>query len=147
MKSRWVEMQKKMRVIAVVQVTLLFALVALLVSAAVTLHYRMPMDATVASSPELTSYVDGSPWTNNTAVSWGTVNTGSNMKSLDIKNTGNEDLTVYLLISGLPSGWTLTYDQNSTLVSPGNWLNGTLTLMVPSDASGTHAWTSYIDAS
>jgi len=119
------------------------------VLAAVTLLYEMPMTATVTETANLNFYVDGITWTNSTAINWGTLEAGKTYtKSLDIKNTGNIPLQVWITVQGLPAGWSLSYDQQNSIVQPGNWLNGTLTLTVPeSAANGTYSWTTYIHAS
>jgi len=127
-------------------------LIASLVSAvlaAISLLYEMPMTATVTETASLNFYVDGSIWSNGTAIDWGTLEAGKTyMKSLDIKNTGNIPLQVWITVQGLPSGWSLSYDQQNNIVQPGNWLNGTLTLTVPeAAANATYNWTTYIHAS
>ncbi|RLC33575.1 hypothetical protein DRH14_04645 [Candidatus Shapirobacteria bacterium] len=119
------------------------------VLAAVSLLYEMPMTATVTETASLNLYVDGSAWTNGTVIDWGTVEAGKTYtKSLDIKNTGNVAVQVWITVEGLPTGWSLSYDQQNSIVQPGSWLNGTLTLTVPEGAaSTTYSWTAYLHVS
>jgi len=127
-------------------------LIASLVSAvlaAVSLLYEMPMTATVTETASLNLYVDGSIWTNGTTIDWGSLEAGKTYtKSLDIKNTGNVALQVWITVEGLPDGWSLSYDQQNSIVQPGQWLNGTLTLTVSEAAGiGDYTWTAYLHAS
>ena len=119
------------------------------VLAAVSLLYEMPMTATVTETAELNIYVNDTAWSNGTAVDWGYVQAGkSYIKYLSIKNTGNVPLQIWITAEGLPTGWSLSYDQQNSIVQPGSWLNGTLTLTVPEAAStATYSWTVYIHAS
>jgi hypothetical protein len=117
--------------------------------AAITLYYHMPQSATVPSQASLSIYVDGQPWINGTEVGWGTVNPGEiKQKTVDIYNVGTKEALVNLLTSGLPSGWDLAYNRNSTTLNAGQWLNGTMALTVPmSAAPGSFFWTVDITAS
>lgn len=117
--------------------------------AAITLLYEMPMTATVVETAALAVYVDGQAWMNGTMVDWGSVEAGkSYVKTLDVKNTGNVAVQVYITVEGLPAGWSLSYDQQNMWVQPGYWLNGTLTLTVSESANTTsYTWTTYIHAS
>jgi len=94
-------------------------------------------------------YVEGQPWTNGTEVGWGTVNPGEiKQKTMDIYNSGGQALQVNMLVLGLPSGWDLAYNRNNTTLNPGQWLNGTMALTVPtSAAAGSFFWTVDITAS
>jgi len=119
------------------------------VLAAITLYYHMPQSATVPPQASLTMYVEGQPWINGTEVGWGTVNPGEiKQKTMDIYNLGGQTLQVNMLVLGLPSGWDLAYNRNSTTLNPGQWLNGTMALTVPtSAAAGSFSWTVDIRAS
>jgi len=110
------------------------------VSAVVVLFYNMPMNGTVAEQAELQLYLDGGVYINGTDISWGTLIKGANTKSLDIYNSGNVALTV-IAFANAPDDWAMAYSQNSTVVNPSQWLNGTLTLTVPQDVSaGVYYW-------
>lgn len=117
--------------------------------AALNLYYQMPMDATVQETVSFSFYVDNATWTNNTAVTWGTVTPGeSYLKSFDVHNTGNVPVQIIMYLSGLPSGWDLTYSRNGSSVMADNWMNGTITLLVSgSAAEASYYWTTTIYAS
>lgn len=129
----------KSKVNLALTLALLLALSSL-VYALTSIYYNMPMQANVPLSVKF--YVDGSEWQNNTAVDWGNVTAGqSYTKTFDVHNTGNCNFTVAFYVSNLPAGWSLTYSKNNTAVQPQAWLNGTLTLTVPSSvSSGTKTW-------
>lgn len=125
--------KKKVSLVLALAIMVAFASVAF---AVVDLYYKMPMSATVVESAKLTIYLDNATWTNGTDVDWGNFTAGqSKQKSFDIYNAGNIALQVTIQNSGLPSDWSLTYTGNGTVVNALEWLNGTLTLTVPSEAS------------
>lgn len=99
---------------------------------AVNLYYIMPMNVTVEESASLSFYIEGAAWINNTDVTFGTQAPGSvNPMDFDVKNTGNVAAQVIFYVSGLPSTFDITYSRNGSVVQPGNWLNGTITLTLP----------------
>ena len=123
-------------------------LLTLLTVATATVYYTLHYPQQVTVQPYGTEvYVDTFPYSNNTAIDWGTVYTNSTTsKELDVKNIGN---TAYirLHVQGLPSDWSLTWVANNTLLNHGEWANGTLTLSIPTGAyNGTYAWDSWISA-
>ena len=126
--------------VSFVLAVLIFLAIASIAYATVTLYYSMPMSATVSATVEI--YVDGEKWSNNTEICWGNVTAGESYnKTLSIRNLGGCNVTVTFTVENLPTGWTLTFTGNNTVVQPSAWLNGTLTLTVPADAtSGEYAW-------
>jgi hypothetical protein len=61
--------------------------------------------------------------------------------TLAIHNIGNVPLTITLTVTGLPSGWTLTYDKSATVVAAGATTTGNLVLTIPVNAViGLSSW-------
>lgn len=107
---------------------------------------HIPQEATV-SNATLVTYVDGKQWTNGTLLNWTTVDPGATYYcNLTVQNTGNVNVTVYLIVDGLPLGWTETWTGNATLLMPNESVSGDLDLTVPVDAvKGAKCnWDSYI---
>ena len=126
--------------------TILIVSIAGVAVAVINLLYSMPMQATVQSVSALTIYVNKTLWSNNTEVNWGNVTTSNNFMLLDIYNSGNTELSITFHTTP-PQNWTLSYNQNGTIVTPSTWVNGTLTLTVPENATATeYAWNNYIEA-
>lgn len=139
---------KKKTISFIITVLISIALCSLVFSA-INLYYQMPMDATVQENVSFSFYVDNATWTNNTAVTWGTVTPSeSYLKSFEVHNTGNVPVQIIMYVSGLPSGWDLTYSRNGSSVMADNWMNGTMTLLVSgSAAEASYYWTTTIYAS
>lgn len=92
------------------------------------------MTGTVSQTGSLTYILDGAEWTE-TDIDWGTVTPGStNTKPLNVNNQMNIPVTPQL-ITTLPAGWTITWTLNSTSISVTTLSTGTLSLIVPSDAT------------
>lgn len=130
--------------IAIATLSAIFVLSSMALALEVT-TYTMPMTGTVPAFVSLSPiYINGSAWTNGTLIDWGALRSGSNLLSLDAYNSGNVNLTV-TFTSTPPENWTLTYSQNGNPVAPTEWLNGTLALTVPQNATlGAHSWTGYL---
>jgi len=133
----------KKKTVSFIITVLISIAVCSLVFSAVSLYYTMPMNATVEENVSLAFYVENVTWLNNTDVAWGTVTPGSSyQKTFDVHNTGTATTQIIMYMSGLPSGWDLTYNRNGTTVAGGNWLNGTMTLSVsPTSSSASYYWT------
>jgi hypothetical protein len=117
---------------------------ALAVQSYVSQH-SMPMKATVQAAYSL--FVNGTQYGNGTTLDWGNVSAGNSYNAtLDVYNSGGSVFTVQLDNATLTTGWTLTYDRQNTSVPIGGWLNGTLTLVVPSNATAAiYTWQCYVD--
>ena len=137
-------MLRRSRRVTFVLAVLIVLAIASIAYAAVTLYYSMPMSATVSAAVEI--YVDGEKWSNNTEICWGNVMAGESYnKTLSIRNLGGCNVTVVFTVENLPTGWALTFTGNNTVVKPQTWLNGTLTLTVPANAtSGEYAWNCHL---
>jgi len=84
---------------------------------------------------------------NGTAVDWGAIHYGPNVKTLWVKNVGNCWGALTLHVSSLPPRWSLTWDYNQTRIPPGGVHPITLTLTVPSGTpAGTYTWNFWIIA-
>ena len=130
----------------ILTIFLLMAAVAVLAMTSYVLYF--PQEAVVLPpSPEVSVYVDGQPWSNGTKISWNPVEPGkSYTKNLEVENVGNTTVKVFLMISGLPEGWSLTWSANGSILHAGEKCSGYLTLTVPPDASGPYEWDSWIIA-
>ena len=120
-----------------------------LVLAVNTVFYDMPNSGTIPAVGELTIYVNGSStaWVNGTAVDWGVLAEGENTLPLDIKNTGNVNLTVTCAATDLPEEWTIGFSEHGDIAYVNQWLNGTVTLTVPVGATpDTYEWGFQINA-
>lgn len=131
--------------------TLLLLITALVAGTAIGVlvqEYYYPQNATVKASTSLEIYLDDELWTNGTAIDWGTIEPEDIWYSnLTVVNTGNTNTTVYLVIEGLPQGWTETWTANNTFLEPTESVSGDLTLTVAADATaGTYEWNSYLRA-
>jgi hypothetical protein len=104
----------------------------------------IPQKITVPDTTSLEAYLNGETWANNTEISWANT-TGTQTKNLTVWNNGNVNITVTLIIEDLPSGFTETWDANGTLLEPDYWIDGNLTLTVPTNTTvGTYNWNSYV---
>jgi len=99
----------------ILAIFLLMAIVAVLAMTSYVLYF--PQEAVVLPpSPEVNVYVDGQP-SNGTKISWNPVEPGkSYTKNLEVENVGNTTVKVFLMISGLPEGWSLTWSANGSIL-------------------------------
>lgn len=127
---------------------LLFATVSLLAAgAAIALQpLIIPNNATVEIVGNIDVYVEGE--LNPSSLNWGTFTPDTyDYMNLTVVNKANGPVTVYILVSGLSSGWTQTWTANDTLLQPLGIAQGDLTLTVPADASaGSYNWDLYVCA-
>lgn len=116
-------------------------------AASIYYHYH-PSEGTVKTT-DLTEYLDDVSLDNSTTISWPTdMEPGeSYTKNYTIVNTGTTVVSVRLQISGLPSGWGITWAANNTALNPGEAAIGDLTLTVGAGATdGTYYWDHIIEA-
>ena len=95
--------------------------------------YTIQITGNVVKTLEAEVYFDGEKLNSTTlnVYDLGNIKAGSDIsKRLDIYNAGNTAFNVTVTWSGLPSGWTVSYNMQGRLVSPGQWLNGTITIHV-----------------
>jgi hypothetical protein len=134
------------------KVKLALAGVALLILANIvvaTTYYcslSYPQKVTIGPVPSESAYIDGQYWANSTAIDWGTLlPTNSSSKQLQVVNSGNVQAKVVLTVGNIMAGWTLTWAKNETIINPGDWANGTMTLTIPLDAvNGTYTWGTWV---
>jgi uncharacterized membrane protein len=115
-------------------------------------EYAYPQKATVVSI-QLEVYLDEELSANGTEIDWGEVQAGDIWYSnLTVKNVGNVECTVYLMVEGLPAGWHETWENttasvNGTVLASTQRVAGNLTLTVsPTASDGVYTWDSYIKA-
>lgn len=114
------------------------------VAAASLVRYYHPETVTI-STVTLEEYLDGKLVVNGSSFQWGTLDAGASYNwNYTVRNVGTVNCTVYRLVTGLGGGLTETWTGNSSLLEPQEWLVGTLTLTIPSNASGTYTWESWL---
>jgi len=102
--------------------------------------YYYPNDGSI-SNPILTVYINDILYLNNTAIDWGTCKAGKTYtKNMTISNTGNINLTVTIMSTGLPKGWTLKWQANNTLLEPDFEIEDSLILTIPANATAWPTW-------
>ena len=118
------------------------------VTCASLLVFHVPMSGTIPPSSNLQAYFDCAFWTNGSEIAYNPLIPGEpSHKPLAIHNTGNTDLQVHFVVIGLPLTWDITYTRNGTIVYPGNWLNGTVTVTPNGQAQpARYTWDAYIKA-
>jgi hypothetical protein len=113
--------------------------------ATVVVQYYYPNDGSI-SNPILTVYINDILYSNNTAIDWGTCKAGQTYtKNMTISNTGNITLNVTIVSTGLPKGWTLTWQANNTLLEPDYEIEDYLTLTIPTNATTWPVWGFWIN--
>jgi hypothetical protein len=119
----------------------LLSFVATVAALDIIVNYQYPQNGEIEGA-SLTMYVDGTLKPNGTSMDWGvcpkgTVQTFSNVT---VANMGNVNLTVTITTTGLPSGWTLEWLGNNTLLEPDWKVEGWLNLTIPSTATVWPTW-------
>lgn len=129
-------------------VVMLFAIVVGVVLAAAVNTLVYPNTATVNQITDIQGYVNDVLWTNNTGIDWGAVDRNvTYSKNFAILNNGNANITdghLLLIVTGLPAGWSETWNTNDTLINlqPQQSVTSLLVLSVPFDAlPGPTNWT------
>jgi len=130
---------------------LLLCSAAILTTVSGAAYYELyyPGQARIPEESELSTFLDGLPWSNGTLIQWGDVEPGwAYSKNLTVVNTGNTQLNVGLYVSGLEPGWSLTWAANGTLLDPGEAAIGNMILDVPSNGTAaTYNWIQYVRGS
>jgi len=99
--------------------------------------YRVPSTGIVIASPNINLFYDSDctiPHLNDTVDDWGNLSTGLNVKDWWIKNVGDCNITLSLIVGDVPSGWTLTWDYSGSILQPAEVICVTMQLTVPADA-------------
>jgi len=125
----------------------LLALFIGMVAAHTAIKYFYPNIGTI-NQPSIEVYLDGQKYENNTAIDWGACDAGATYGffNFSVLNTGNTNLTVYIVPHGLPSNWTLTWEANNTLIQPNEMASGWLNLTIPETATEWPTWGFYLYA-
>jgi hypothetical protein len=115
------------------------------VYASLTAHYNIPQSAIAPVGASASITINGQPWTNGTAISWGQLQMGTNTIPITLTNTGSCAInSVIISNTGLPTGWTETI----TMGTPsGSSIPGIITLNADASVSGSVSWTSVITIS
>ena len=111
--------------------------------AIVAVQYYHPETVTVTT--DIHEYLNGEIIANNTTFDWGEVEAGFTYDwNYSVHNVGTITYMVSRTVHGLLGGWNETWTKNNNVLAPNQWLNGTLTLTIPANASGTYKWYSYL---
>jgi hypothetical protein len=120
------------------------ALIAFLAGAVIAdrlVNYYYPQNGEIEAS-SLAMYVDGILKPNGTAMDWGVCPKGTvqSFGNVTVVNTGNQNLTVTITTTGLPSGWVLEWQANNTRLDAGYEVEGWLNLTIPQTATVWPTW-------
>lgn len=130
-----------------ITVLLLCILIGVAAAAAgVTLIQYWYPNTGIINKPSLKLYIDTIYYPNETAIDWGScdVNSTYYFENMTVINTGNTNLTVYIIPAGLPSTWTLTWTGNDTFLMPTQKVEGELSLTIPASAATWPTWGFYL---
>ncbi|MBE3141216.1 MAG: hypothetical protein IMZ53_11640 [Thermoplasmata archaeon] len=135
---------KNKKIILPITILLIFA-VSGLAYASLTANYSLPQTATAPIGASATFTINGQPWTNGTAITWGQLVIGVNTIPITVTNTGSVAITsINIVNTGLPAGWTETI----ALGTPsGSSIPGTITLNADASVTGQQSWASVITIS
>lgn len=119
----------------------LVTFLAVAVIADTIINYQYPQDGEIEGA-SLAMYVDGVLKPNGTAMDWGVCPKGTvqTFGNVTVVNTGNQNLTVSIIASGLPSGWILEWQANNTRLDVGYEIEGWLNLTIPQSATEWVPW-------
>jgi hypothetical protein len=122
----------------------------LLISAATIFTLNFSMNATVGQTGAVTVTIDSTVYNNGESLSinWSTVTPGETYsKDVIIHNGVNNVVTPALGSTGLPSGWTLTLNDTSTVAANSDAARS-IVLTVPAGAlAGAQSWSATFTAS
>lgn len=112
----------------------------------VAIQYWFTNTGTIAS-PSLTIYINDI--LNETTIDWGLCEANSTyyFENMTVVNTGNTNLTVYIVVVDLPLDWILDWGGNETLLIPGAKVEGELALTIPASATSWPTWGFYLRGS
>jgi len=119
-------------------------LVAAVAYAAITASMNVPQTANVGELIEVS--IDKVVWSDETTLDWGTIYQGSkNYKELNVTNTSDLTITVFLYFDSLPAEWFFNWPGNETELAPTEQIVSNLNLTLPPIvSSGVYNWNSII---
>lgn len=121
----------------------------LLISAALIFTLNFNMNATVAETGAVTVTIGSTTYNNGETLSidWGTVTPGQTYSNVvTIHNNVNKAVTPAITPTNLPSGWTLTLNDTSSIPAKSDSVRS-IVLTVPSNAlASSPSWTATLTA-
>jgi hypothetical protein len=105
------------------------------VAASIIANYNYNQTANIDKTIPLTIQVNGVAQPNGTDIAWGTIGIGNHTKQLLIRNDGAVNVTVTLLITGIPENTTQTWTGNNTLIQQAMNISAPLTWWITPNAS------------
>lgn len=131
-----------MRKLSLILVCLIAAVIGA-ASAAFVVQYYYP---NVGSIGALTVYINDVEYADETPINWGACQPGyMYWKNMTVMNMGNVALNVSIVLEGLESSWTLTWDANNTELQVGESVMGWLNLTIPTEATTWGTWGFYLN--
>lgn len=95
----------------------------------------------------LVIFINGTQIEGNGTFTYGKFIRGINTYNLTVWNNGSTTVLVYLKTSGLPVGWTQTWEGNNTLLMPDYVVEGVCTITIPVEAvDGMYSWMTTVTA-
>jgi len=141
-------MNKKTKIALAVVVLMVLMTVAIATAYYYSLYYPQTVTVPITATYGLEVYINGAIQANETTIAWETVDKGTSKSyDLDVKNVGNTDVNVTLVLGTLPAGISEVWSADNKKAIPGDWVNGTLTLTISEDFSaGTYPFDSWVQA-
>jgi len=117
-------------------------------SSVYTLYYEHTVH--IAGAAEISMYADASCTmlvVNGTTIDWGNLTAGTHTKTYWLKNTGNVNVTLSLVVQDLPSGWSCTWNREGYMLQPNEIVQIVITLSVPEGVeAGDYTFKTWIQA-
>ena len=119
----------------------LLSFVATVAALDIIVNYQYPQIGDIAT-PSLDMYLDSDLYPNSTAVNWGICEAGYTytIQNMTVVNTGDINLTVSIVSSGLPADWKIEWQRNCTVIASGAKTEGWLNLTIPATAKDWPVW-------
>jgi hypothetical protein len=119
----------------------LLSFVATVAALDIIVNYQYPQIGDIAT-PSLDMYLDSDLYPNSTAVNWGICEAGYTytIQNMTVVNTGDINLTVSIVSSGLPADWKIEWQRNGAFVISGTKTEGWLNLTIPATAKDWPVW-------
>jgi len=111
------------------------------VIAQTVVNYYYPQNGKIASA-SLALYLDSDLYPNRTAVDWEICEAGYTytIQNMTVVNTGDVELNVSIVSSGLPADWKIEWQRNCTVIASGAKTEGWLNLTIPATAKDWPVW-------
>lgn len=144
------EINRKIKIVAIIAAILIASLVAVVVYALSPLLWTSSNSAHNAGTIGAVLTLDGGAYADGDPINWGTVEASTlYSKPLTVENTGTASFTVTLATTDLPTGWQMSLYTNGedNVVDAGETVSWDVNLVTATALTGDdYAWTSTITA-